>query len=70
MTPPKRACTSPVLRPYLCGARTMDTFMAKAQVQPVEASGIRIRPPAGMSFSQHEGRLIDEVQNVCLLTVS
>ena len=44
--------------------------MANAQSQPVEASGMRTNPPAGMSFSQHEGRLIEDVQKVCPLTVS
>ncbi len=48
----------------------MEVCSAKAQSQPVLASGISSIPPAGRLLSQHEGRLISEVNAHFFATVS
>ena len=35
--------------------------MGKAQVQPELASGMRRRPPAGIAFIQHPGRVTEVI---------
>jgi hypothetical protein len=39
------------------GRKAMEVWMAKSQVQPELASGARRRPPAGIRFIQHPGRV-------------